>query len=102
MNSYPIELLVQHAPLMFVAGLDVSSPTPLAAQPKESTSAPGSDDHNVLHAHAPESRDPFITLQSRLRAAFSARRRGVIWDTNKSKHFDVIVVDKVGARLLES
>ncbi|PVF96750.1 hypothetical protein CPB86DRAFT_736228 [Serendipita vermifera] len=66
MNSYPIELLVQHAPLMFVAGLE----TPSSKQ------------------------DPFYALINRLREALSARPKGMIWDKNRASAFNILLVDK--------
>ena len=67
MNSYPIELLVQHAPLMFVAGLEV----PVAKQ------------------------DPFHSLVLRLREILSARPKGLVWDKNRGSAFNILLVDKV-------
>jgi trafficking protein particle complex subunit 11 len=67
MNSYPIELLVQHAPLMFVAGLEV----PAAKQ------------------------DPFHSLVVRLREILSARPKGLVWDKNRGSAFNILLVDKV-------
>jgi hypothetical protein len=67
MNSYPIELLVQHAPLMFVAGLEPPS----------------------------SKQDPFYSLVTRLREALSARPKGMIWDKNRASAFNILLVDKV-------
>lgn len=72
MNSYPIELLVQHAPLMFVAGLEL---------PKNK-------------------QDPFYTLVSRLREVLGARPKGLIWDKNRASAFNILLIDKVGEVLL--
>ncbi|KAG8758578.1 hypothetical protein FRC14_007889 [Serendipita sp. 396] len=66
MNSYPIELLVQHAPLMFVAGLDVP----------------------------PAERDPFRPLILRLREVLTSRPKGLIWDMNRASAFNILLVDK--------
>lgn len=68
MNSYPIELLVQHAPLMFVAGLEL----PKGKQ------------------------DPFYTLISRLREVLGARPKGLVWDKHRASAFNILLVDKVG------
>ena len=80
MNSYPPELLAQLAPVMFVAGLETpsnvatpSSPTP-TAQPK--------------------SQDAFQVLSLRLREALLAQRKGAIWQPEKTKSFQVILVDR--------
>jgi trafficking protein particle complex subunit 11 len=70
MNSYPIELLCQHAPLMFVAGLDL---------PKDT-------------------KDPFHSLVARLRESFLSRPKGLIWDQERSKNFNILLVDKVSRR----
>lgn len=67
MNSYPVELLVQHAPLMFVAGLD----TPSSKQ------------------------DPFYTLITRLREALTTRPKGLVWDRHRSTAVNILLVDKV-------
>lgn len=66
MNSYPIELLVQHAPLMFVAGLEVP----------------------------PAKQDPFHSLVVRLREILSARPKGLVWDKNRGSAFNILLVDK--------
>ncbi|KAG9221235.1 hypothetical protein CCMSSC00406_0008930 [Pleurotus cornucopiae] len=66
MNSYPPELLAQLAPVMFATGLDA----PNACQ------------------------DPFSVLASRLREALLAQRKVAVWQPEKTKTFQVIVVDK--------
>ncbi|CAL1711378.1 unnamed protein product [Somion occarium] len=75
MNSYPPELLAQLAPVMFVAGLDVpsSSATPQSPSPKQ--------------------QDPFVALAIRLREALTSQRKVAIWQPDKSKTFQVILVD---------
>ena len=73
MNSYPPELLAQLAPVMFVAGLD-----PQAAP----TNTP------------PKSSDPFQLLSQRLREALLAHRKVAIWQPEKNKSFQVILVNK--------
>ncbi|KAH9072843.1 Gryzun, putative trafficking through golgi-domain-containing protein [Lactarius deliciosus] len=82
MNSYPPELLVQLAPVMFIAGLDV----PAVPEPVPST-APGSP---------PSTRpqDPFTSLTVRLRDALLSQRTAVIWQPEKSKTFQAVSVDK--------
>lgn len=76
MNSYPPELLAQLAPVMFVAGLD-----PQAA-PNSSPAPP------------PKSSDPFQLLSLRLRDALLAHRKVAIWQPEKNKSFQVILVNK--------
>ncbi|KAF9486045.1 hypothetical protein BDN70DRAFT_870556 [Pholiota conissans] len=78
MNSYPPELLAQLAPVMFVAGLDV--PT-LIPPPSPSTTAP-------------KPQDAFQVLASRLREALLAQRKVAIWQPEKNKSFQVILVDR--------
>ncbi|PFH52170.1 hypothetical protein AMATHDRAFT_74451 [Amanita thiersii Skay4041] len=68
MNSYPPELLVQLAPVMFVAGLDVA-PT---GKPQ----------------------DAFAVLYQRLREALLAQWKPTIWQPERSKTFQVVIVDK--------
>ncbi|KAG6866197.1 hypothetical protein C0991_007222 [Blastosporella zonata] len=75
MNSYPPELLAQLAPVMFVAGLDAGTPS----QPPTPTSAKGND---------------FGLLASRLREALQAQRKVAIWQPEKAKIFQAILVDK--------
>lgn len=67
MNSYPPELLAQLAPIMFVAGLD--SP-------------------------ATKSQDAFQVLTLRLRDALLAQRKVAIWQPEKTKSFQVVLVDR--------
>ncbi|KAG2016097.1 glutathione transferase omega-1 [Coprinopsis cinerea AmutBmut pab1-1] len=76
MNSYPPELLVQLAPVMFVAGLDVPPPPPPDAEGNASKP------------------DPFQVLAIRLREALTNQRKVAIWQSDKSKTFQVILVDK--------
>jgi trafficking protein particle complex subunit 11 len=68
MNSYPPELLVQLAPVMFVAGLD----------PPQSGRT-----------------DSFSTLVARLRDALTTQRKVGIWQPERNKTFQVVLVDKV-------
>lgn len=103
MNSYPNELLAQHAPLMFVAGLTaepapggtsnssptINSPTP-AHDPSNSTSTPASPPSPDASRS-----DPFAALVSRLTSVLTARRKGVVWDPERAKSFQVVLVDKV-------
>ncbi|TFK21997.1 glutathione transferase omega-1 [Coprinopsis marcescibilis] len=74
MNSYPPELLVQLAPVMFVAGLDV---------PQQLTDADGTT----------KPLDAFQVLIVRLREALANQRKVEIWQADKSKTFQVILVD---------
>ncbi|KAF7428799.1 hypothetical protein PC9H_008031 [Pleurotus ostreatus] len=67
MNSYPPELLAQLAPVMFATGLDAPNASP---------------------------QDPFSVLASRLREALLAQRKVAVWQPEKTKTFQVIVVDK--------
>lgn len=69
MNSYPPELLAQLAPVMFVGGLDVPA--------------------------SGKSQDPFASLTHRLRDALGSQRKVAIWQPEKSKTFQVVLVDKV-------
>ena len=86
MNSYPPELLTQLAPVMFVAGLDV-------ATPPEST-PPSSPQPPTPSGGRPQ-QDPFTVLTLRLRDALVAQRKVAIWQPEKSKTFQVILVEKV-------
>ena len=70
MNSYPPELLTQLAPVMFVGGLD---PPPTSGK----------------------TTDPFVVLSHRLREALVNQRKVAIWQPEKNKTFQVILVDKV-------
>ncbi|KAL0072574.1 hypothetical protein AAF712_000337 [Marasmius tenuissimus] len=77
MNSYPIELLTQLAPVMFVAGLDV----------------PNSPD-TLDTPQSPRGQDSFSQLVQRLRDALVNQRKPAIWQPDKSKTFQVVIVDK--------
>ena len=83
MNSYPPELLVQLAPVMFVAGLD--------AQPSPTPTSPTPNTPNTPQAR----QDPFYVLTVRLRDALLSQRKVAIWQSEKSKSFQVVLVDKV-------
>lgn len=82
MNSYPPELLAQLAPVMFVAGLDATPPT--AAVPTSPTSST-----TVSKPH-----DAFQVLSLRLRETLLAQRKVAIWQPEKNKSFQVILVDR--------
>ncbi|KAF8891851.1 Gryzun, putative trafficking through golgi-domain-containing protein [Infundibulicybe gibba] len=81
MNSYPPELLAQLAPVMFVGGLDAVPPaTPAAVATPTTPTA--------------KTQDAFSTLALRLREALLAQRKVAIWQPEKAKSFQVILVDK--------
>ena len=106
MNSYPLELLAQHVPLMFVAGLTeglppdtpsspVTIPSNAVVSPKSlgpSSSVDIAADHPSA---APTEDELFLNLTARLRSALTYRKKGVIWDPNRSKAFHIVLVDKV-------
>ncbi|KIY69509.1 hypothetical protein CYLTODRAFT_372663 [Cylindrobasidium torrendii FP15055 ss-10] len=79
MNSYPPELLVQLAPVMFVAGLDVPTPPPSSPATPVTPSRP---------------QDPFTVLSLRLRDVLLSQRKVGIWQPNKFKTFQAVLVDK--------
>ena len=79
MNSYPPELLAQLAPVMFVAGLDAP---PAAQSPPTPTTA------------AAKPQDAFQVLVARLREALLAQRKVAIWQPEKNKSFQVILVER--------
>lgn len=76
MNSYPVELLAQLAPVMFVAGL---GGTPGLAQQETVPKSPP---------------DPFFLLISRLRDTLQAQLRPSIWAPERNKSFQMVLVDK--------
>lgn len=83
MNSYPAELLVQLAPVMFVAGLPTTSSTEAV------------EDTTLADAH---DKDQFSVLAQRLREVLGSQRKPAIWapeTVRKSKSFQVVFVDKV-------
>ena len=89
MNSYPPELVVQLAPVMFVAGLDVpSSPEPVPSSTSDPPSLPR------------PAQDPFTVLTIRLRDALLSQRITAIWQPDKSKTFQTVLVDKVRSAVL--
>ncbi|KAG5634546.1 hypothetical protein H0H81_001555 [Sphagnurus paluster] len=80
MNSYPPELLAQLAPVMFVAGLDAfSAPSSQPSTPSTPISTKANE---------------FSILATRLRDALQAQRKVAIWQPEKAKTFQVILVDK--------
>ena len=89
MNSYPIELLAQLAPVMFVAGLN---PPALPASPPVT---PVSPPMSPVSASTPRAQDPFASLITRLRTTLSILRQVSIWQSEKAKAFHVVLVDKV-------
>lgn len=105
MNSYPAELLVQLAPVMFVAGLSNLSPGPSTDQLAGTPATPASEAQGPI-APTPRratSSDPFALLVQRLREALGSQRKPAIWvpdQVRKSKTFQVVFVDKVCIRYL--
>lgn len=89
MNSYPPELLVQLAPVMFVAGLDV--PLPPEPEPPAPSDSP---------APAHPAQDSFAVLNLRLRDALLSQRTTAIWQPDKSKTFQTVLVENVCSALL--
>ncbi|KAI0753080.1 Foie gras liver health family 1-domain-containing protein [Daedaleopsis nitida] len=87
MNSYPPELLVQLAPVMFVAGLDVQVPP-------QTPSTPAPNTPTASTPTASSRQDPFYILAVRLRDALLSQRKVAIWQPEKAKTFQVVLVDK--------
>ncbi|KAB5589557.1 Glutathione transferase omega-1 [Ceratobasidium theobromae] len=99
MNSYPNELVCQHVPLMFVAGLDAPSanvpppPTP-AKLPTPVPSGRNRERMSIADLPAPSAHnDPFAMLIGRLRNALTSRKPPV-WDSEPGRRFHVVLVDK--------
>lgn len=98
MNSYPAELLVQLAPVMFVAGLEQRPPpTPQSASsPTAMESLPNT--LTTPSARRRDTADQFETLMRRLREMLVAQRKSAVWvpeNVRKSKTFQVVLVDEV-------
>ncbi|KAI6095077.1 Foie gras liver health family 1-domain-containing protein [Pisolithus sp. B1] len=90
MNSYPAEMLVQLAPIMFVAGLDI--PPTLAATPV--TSSPANKDFSSPPTPPPKVQDPFALLILRLREVLLSQSKSAVWSPERTKIFQVALVDK--------
>lgn len=90
MNSYPAELLVQLAPVMFVAGLDLP-PAPSTS----ASSVPQSPGQTQTPSPAPtKTQDPFASLVARLRDALQSQRKVAIWAPERTREFQMILVGK--------
>ncbi|KAG1830148.1 Gryzun, putative trafficking through golgi-domain-containing protein [Suillus variegatus] len=90
MNSYPAELLVQLAPVMFVAGLDLPS-APSMSPP----STPQSPGQTQSPPPAPTKiQDPFASLIVRLRDALQSQHKVAIWAPERTRAFQMILVGK--------
>ncbi|KAI9062346.1 hypothetical protein FKP32DRAFT_1593495 [Trametes sanguinea] len=83
MNSYPPEFLVQLAPVMYVAGLNVQPPQ-----------AAATDGPPTPSGQQPAKQDPFTVLSTRLRDALSVQRKVAIWQPEKAKTFQTVFVEK--------
>ena len=81
MNSYPVELLAQLAPVMFVAGLG-GPPVQQETTPQSPPPLP------------PKTQDPFALLISRLRDTLQSQLRPSIWAPERNKTFQVVLVEK--------
>lgn len=90
MNSYPAELLVQLAPVMFVAGLDLpsapSTSPPSTPQPPGQTQSPPPAPTKI--------QDPFASLIVRLRDALQSHHKVAIWAPERTRAFQMILVGK--------
>lgn len=82
MNSYPAEMLVQLAPIMFVAGLDLPQPTAAESHPSSPPPPPA------------KTQDPFAILTTRLRDTLLNQRKPAIWSPGRTKAFQVALIDK--------
>ncbi|KAH7102159.1 Foie gras liver health family 1-domain-containing protein [Auriculariales sp. MPI-PUGE-AT-0066] len=99
MNSYPVELLAQPCPVMFVAGLEappaqVTSPT-TASTPATGSSPPMPGPplgHRIQTT--PAHHDPFVVLQLRLRDALTQIPKNSIWLPDRGRQFQVHLVEK--------
>ncbi|KLO13661.1 hypothetical protein SCHPADRAFT_852230 [Schizopora paradoxa] len=107
MNSYPAELIVQLAPVMFVAGLDsaanqqrrpqASGTSPPPPAPTAAVSTQGTAPVAGPSSGSKPERDPFAILAARLRDALASQRRPAVWSpeaVRKGKIFQVTFVDK--------
>ncbi|KAL5512612.1 hypothetical protein ACEPAG_3265 [Sanghuangporus baumii] len=102
MNSYPAELLMHLAPVMFVAGLESLKATSPGPSSEQLAAVPGTPTSETLVPIAPTPRrtntsDPFVLLIHRLREALAAQRKPAIWvpdQVRKSKTFHIVFVDK--------
>ncbi|KAL5532043.1 hypothetical protein ACEPAF_5607 [Sanghuangporus sanghuang] len=102
MNSYPAELLVHLAPVMFVAGLESLKATSPGPSSEQLAAAPGTPASETAVPIAPtpsraNSSDPFVLLVHRLREALGAQRKPAIWvpdEVRKSKTFQIVFADK--------
>ncbi|EUC61804.1 glutathione transferase omega-1 [Rhizoctonia solani AG-3 Rhs1AP] len=99
MNGYPSELVCQHIPLMFVAGLDAPStnvpppPTP-AKLPTPVPSTRSRERMSIADLPTPSTQnDPFSVLIGRLRNALGSHK-GAVWDSEPGRRFHVVLVDK--------
>ncbi|KZV82442.1 hypothetical protein EXIGLDRAFT_843706 [Exidia glandulosa HHB12029] len=99
MNSYPVELLAQPCPVMFVAGLEAAPPPTPPVQTPGSGAAPtptsaGSPGHPRVQSLSTTHQDPFVVLQQRLRDALTQTPKNAIWLADRGKTFQVHLVDK--------
>ncbi|KZT58702.1 hypothetical protein CALCODRAFT_432256 [Calocera cornea HHB12733] len=90
MNSYPSELLLQLAPLMFVAGLE-AFPPPV---PTTTATAPATGSSSSSNSASPPPANGFALLAHRLRKTLGVHRKSSVWDPERGKDFDVLLVDK--------
>lgn len=96
MNSYPSELLMQLSPVMFVAGLNATTPPP-----GSQNSASGESEADDEEQPTKKSADPFVLLAQRLREVLMAQRRISAWQPSAGqpagqvKVFQTVLVDKV-------
>ncbi|KAI6007599.1 Foie gras liver health family 1-domain-containing protein [Pisolithus orientalis] len=90
MNSYPAEMLMQLAPVMFVSGLDLP-PTSAAVLVAPS---PADKDPSSPPTPPPKVQDPFTSLISRLREVLLSQSKSTVWSPERTKIFQVVLVDK--------
>ncbi|OAX31943.1 hypothetical protein K503DRAFT_702885 [Rhizopogon vinicolor AM-OR11-026] len=90
MNSYPVELLVQLAPVMFIAGLD---PAVLPTSTSNTPQSPGQS-QSQSPPPTPTKHDPFQSLIARLRDVLQSQRKAAIWAPERTRSFQMILVDR--------
>ncbi|KAG8739213.1 hypothetical protein FRC10_005870 [Ceratobasidium sp. 414] len=98
MNGYPSELIAQHVPLMFVAGLDAPAanvpPPPTPAKLPTPVPSRSRERMSIIDLPPPSTHsDPFAVLTGRLRAALGSRK-GAVWDAEPGRRFHVVLVDR--------
>lgn len=100
MESYPSEFTFHHIPLLFVAGLNLSTTSTSTSTPQSSNSPLPSNSTSASNNAIEQPVDEFTTLIQSLRKTLNPKKPFQIWDNSRGVEFEfhTVLVEKVSIR----